>query len=44
MSILFEPLNLGEVEIKNRFVQSATFESMATERGEVTDSLIGRGK
>jgi 2,4-dienoyl-CoA reductase-like NADH-dependent reductase (Old Yellow Enzyme family) len=42
MSILFEPLNLGDVEIKNRFVQSATFESMATERGEVTDSLVGR--
>lgn len=42
MSILFEPLNLGDVEIKNRFVQSATFESMATERGEVTDPLIRR--
>jgi 2,4-dienoyl-CoA reductase-like NADH-dependent reductase (Old Yellow Enzyme family) len=42
MSILFEPLNLGDVQIKNRFVQSATFESMATERGEVTDSLIRR--
>ena len=42
MSILFEPLTLGNVEIKNRFVQSATYEGMATEQGEVTDDLVRR--
>ncbi|MFN2292211.1 MAG: NADH:flavin oxidoreductase [Anaerolineae bacterium] len=40
MSILFEPIQLGQLEIKNRFVRSATFESMATERGEVTEDLV----
>jgi 2,4-dienoyl-CoA reductase-like NADH-dependent reductase (Old Yellow Enzyme family) len=40
MSILFEPLNLGNVQIKNRFVHSATYEAMALETGEVSDQLI----
>jgi 2,4-dienoyl-CoA reductase-like NADH-dependent reductase (Old Yellow Enzyme family) len=40
MSILFEPIHLGQLEIKNRFVRLATFESMATERGEVTEDLL----
>ena len=40
MSILFESAHLGQLEIKNRFVRSATYESMATERGEVTDDLV----
>jgi 2,4-dienoyl-CoA reductase-like NADH-dependent reductase (Old Yellow Enzyme family) len=30
------------VEIKNRFVHSATYEAMASENGEVTDALIKR--
>jgi 2,4-dienoyl-CoA reductase-like NADH-dependent reductase (Old Yellow Enzyme family) len=42
MSILFEPRALGQTRIRNRFVCSATFESMATERGEVTDALVRR--
>ncbi|HME53984.1 MAG TPA: NADH:flavin oxidoreductase [Candidatus Lokiarchaeia archaeon] len=40
MSILFEPINLGPLIIKNRFVRSATYEAMARENGEVTDELI----
>jgi 2,4-dienoyl-CoA reductase-like NADH-dependent reductase (Old Yellow Enzyme family) len=40
MSILFEPMKLGNVEIKNRFVRSATYEGMAAETGEVTDGII----
>jgi 2,4-dienoyl-CoA reductase-like NADH-dependent reductase (Old Yellow Enzyme family) len=40
MSILFEPTKIGNMEVKNRFVRSATCESMATEKGEVTDKLI----
>ena len=42
MSILFTPLNLGNIQIKNRFVQSATYEVMAAETGEVSDKLIKR--
>lgn len=42
MSILFNPTQLGKMQIKNRFVCSATYESMATETGEVTDAIIKR--
>jgi 2,4-dienoyl-CoA reductase-like NADH-dependent reductase (Old Yellow Enzyme family) len=35
-------MNLGNVQIKNRFVQSATYESMASPNGEVTEKLIKR--
>jgi 2,4-dienoyl-CoA reductase-like NADH-dependent reductase (Old Yellow Enzyme family) len=42
MSILFEPMALGNTEIKNRFVHSATVENMATERGEVTKDIVNR--
>lgn len=42
MSILFEPIKLGNVQIKNRFVHSATYEGMATEAGEVTDEIVKR--
>ena len=37
MSHLFMPHSIGNVEIKNRFVHSATYEAMALETGEVTD-------
>jgi 2,4-dienoyl-CoA reductase-like NADH-dependent reductase (Old Yellow Enzyme family) len=40
MSILFTPMNIGKMEIKNRFVRSATYRAMAMETGEVTDDLI----
>jgi 2,4-dienoyl-CoA reductase-like NADH-dependent reductase (Old Yellow Enzyme family) len=34
------PMKIGSMEIKNRFVRSATFEGMATEDGYVTDNHI----
>ena len=42
MSVLFTSRNIGPIEIKNRFVQSATYECMAGENGEVTEKLIRR--
>ncbi|MBC7252352.1 MAG: NADH:flavin oxidoreductase [Actinobacteria bacterium] len=42
MSILFNPAKIGEVEIRNRFVHAATYESMAEEDGRVTDMLVQR--
>jgi 2,4-dienoyl-CoA reductase-like NADH-dependent reductase (Old Yellow Enzyme family) len=42
MSILFEPAQLGHVQIENRFVRSATYDGLATETGEVTDELVRR--
>lgn len=42
MSILFTPINLGNVQIKNRFIHSATYEVMASETGKVSDKLIKR--
>jgi len=35
-----KPKKIGPIEIKNRFVRSATFEGMATEDGYVTDQHI----
>jgi len=42
MSILFTPIDLGDVQIKNRFIHSATYEVMALETGEVSDKLVKR--
>jgi 2,4-dienoyl-CoA reductase-like NADH-dependent reductase (Old Yellow Enzyme family) len=42
MSILFTPINIGNVQIKNRFIHSATYEVMSLETGEVSDKLIKR--
>jgi len=42
MSALFTTMKIGNVEIPNRFVNSATYESMANENGEVSDELIKR--
>jgi len=42
VSVLFEPTMLGNLQIKNRFVHSATYECMSAENGEVTDQLIRR--
>jgi len=42
MTILFTPMKLGEMEVKNRFVHSATYECLAGENGEVTDEIIKR--
>jgi 2,4-dienoyl-CoA reductase-like NADH-dependent reductase (Old Yellow Enzyme family) len=37
---LFAPTRLGNLEVKNRFVRSATQEGMAAETGEVTDDIV----
>ncbi len=37
---LFSPVPLGSLKIKNRFVRSATWEGLATDKGEVTPRLI----
>ena len=42
MSIVFAPHKIGKLEIKNRFVHSATYECMAEVTGKVTDKLIKR--
>ncbi|CAB1058067.1 hypothetical protein D1BOALGB6SA_2823 [Olavius sp. associated proteobacterium Delta 1] len=42
MSALFYPMKIGNVEIPNRFVNSATHECMAKETGEISDDLIKR--
>lgn len=42
MSVLFTPARLGPLEIRNRFVHSATYEAMASAAGEVTDALLAR--
>ena len=35
-----EPKAIGAMVVKNRLVRSATFESMASEDGSVTDELV----
>jgi 2,4-dienoyl-CoA reductase-like NADH-dependent reductase (Old Yellow Enzyme family) len=42
MSILFTPVMIGNMEVPNRLVCSATYEGMALESGGVTDELISR--
>ena len=42
MSVVFAPHKIGKLEVKNRFVHSATYECMAEETGKVTDKLIKR--
>ncbi len=42
MSLVFTQHKIGKLEVKNRFVHSATFECMASETGEVTEALIKR--
>lgn len=38
--ICSEPKKIGSMEIKNRFVRSATYERLASEDGSVTDELV----
>lgn len=40
MKLLFEEVKLGNLNIKNRFVRSATWENMATEDGHMTQHLM----
>ncbi len=42
MSNLFTPIKIGDLEVKNRLVHSATYEAMARETGEVTDELVNK--
>jgi len=42
MSALFKSKKIGQKEIQNRFVHSATYECMANHSGAVTDKLINR--
>jgi 2,4-dienoyl-CoA reductase-like NADH-dependent reductase (Old Yellow Enzyme family) len=40
MSILFQPATMAGLNLRNRFVRSATWEAMATPAGEVTARLV----
>jgi len=40
MSILFEPIEIHGMRLKNRFVRSATHDACSSERGEITDKTI----
>lgn len=40
MSILFTPKSIGNLELPNRFVASATYEGMADDEGHVGSELI----
>ena len=42
MSLLFTPKKIGNIEIENRFVRSATYDAMAKESGEVSEDLVKR--
>jgi len=40
MSVLFTPARIGTLELRNRFVRSATNDRMVTTDGKVTDDLV----
>ena len=40
MSILFEPIVIKGMELKNRFVRSATYDGLADHKGQVTDRQL----
>lgn len=40
MSVLFAPARIGTVELRNRFVRSATNDRMTTPDGKVSDELV----
>lgn len=40
MSVLFEPIEIQGMQLKNRFVRSATHDACSNERGEITDKTI----
>ena len=39
-NLLFTPMEINGMQLKNRLVRSATYEHMAAEDGKVTDQLI----
>jgi len=40
MSVLFEPYNIGNLSLRNRFVRSGTYEGLASETGQITEQLV----
>ena len=40
MTVLFEPIEIHGMQLKNRFVRSATHDACSNERGEITDKTI----
>jgi len=40
MSILFQPMKIKNMDLRNRFVRSATYDKLSDERGHVTDKRI----
>jgi len=40
MSLIFEPIKIGNFEIKNRFVRSATYYAMSDENGFITEDYV----
>jgi 2,4-dienoyl-CoA reductase-like NADH-dependent reductase (Old Yellow Enzyme family) len=42
MSVMFSPSMIRGIEIRNRFVHSATYEGLCPDGGEVTDDLVNR--
>ncbi len=44
MSVLFTPLNLGDLLIKNRFIHSACEDNLSTDRGDVTDAAVKKNR
>ncbi|HME55103.1 MAG TPA: NADH:flavin oxidoreductase [Candidatus Lokiarchaeia archaeon] len=40
LTTLFSPNTIGNIEVKNRIIRSATYDRMATEDGRVTDHLL----
>ncbi len=40
LGLVFTPIKIGNIEIPNRLVRSATYHGMATEDGHVTDKLL----
>jgi len=40
MSILFSPAKIGQLEVRNRFIRSATNDGVAGPNGEVTDEVV----
>jgi 2,4-dienoyl-CoA reductase-like NADH-dependent reductase (Old Yellow Enzyme family) len=41
VSVMFEPVKIGALELPNRFVRSATWEGLATDDGAATERLTG---
>ena len=39
-SFLFQPYKIGSLELKNRFVRSATWDGTADDSGAVTDTSV----